>query len=189
MPRDLDILAPSFTIRPCARNFRNGSSKSSMPQLVQHHGDEARVQQMQHGVLVAADVGRDREPLLRPRRVERPVVELGARVAQVVPRRVEEGVAHVGLAPAPLAADRARARGTSSSWRASGEMPVSSGREVLDDRELDRQVLLRDRDGAVLVAIDDGDRRAPVALAGDAPVVQAVVDDGLARARARRARR
>ena len=31
LPRDFDILAPSFTISPCARNFRYGSSKCRWP--------------------------------------------------------------------------------------------------------------------------------------------------------------
>src|SRR5690606_41938663 len=39
-----------------------------------------------------------------------------------------------------------------------------------------RQLLLRHGHRAALVAIDDGDRAAPVALAADAPVAQAEVD-------------
>src|SRR2546425_9680142 len=31
LPRDFDILAPSFTIKPCARNFGYGLSKCSCP--------------------------------------------------------------------------------------------------------------------------------------------------------------
>ena len=59
--------------------------ETDVTQLVEHHGDEAGVEQVQHGVLVAADVGGDREPLLRPLGVEGPVVELGAGIAQVIP--------------------------------------------------------------------------------------------------------
>ena len=109
-----------------------------VPQLVQHHRDEPGVQQVQHGVLVAADVGRHREPLPRPRRIERPVVELGARVAQEVPRRVEEGVAHVGLAAAPLAAHGARRVVPLAVPGERGDAGVV-GPEVLDDRQLDGQ--------------------------------------------------
>src|SRR6266850_2118230 len=62
---------------------------------------------MKHRVLVPADVARDRQPLLRAGGVERPVGELGGRVAQVVPRRVEEGVRDVGCPPRPATALRA----------------------------------------------------------------------------------
>ena len=74
LPLHFDIFAPSFTIRPCARKRVNGSSKSSSARVVQHHRDEARVQQVQHGVLVAADVAVHRQPLLRQLAVERHVV-------------------------------------------------------------------------------------------------------------------
>src|SRR2546422_9630339 len=58
--------------------------------------------------------------------------------------------------------------------------PGAVGAEVLDERELDGEVLLGPPPRTTAVAVDDGDRRAPVALAGDAPDVQAVLDLGLA---------
>src|SRR5580704_16308422 len=51
--------------------------------------------------------------------------------------------------------------------------------EILDVREHDRQVALGHRDYAAFRAVDNGDRRAPVALARDGPVVQAIVLDAL----------
>ena len=47
---------------------------------------------------------------------------------------------------------------------------------VLDVGQQDRQVLLRHRHQAAAIAVDHRDRRAPVALAGEQPVAQAVVD-------------
>ena len=67
--------------------------------VVQHHRDETRVEQMQHRVLIPADIGGDGEPPLRRRRVERNIRARHARIAQEVPRAVEERVADVGLAP------------------------------------------------------------------------------------------
>ena len=49
-------------------------------------------------------------------------------------------------------------------------------------RQADRQVLVADRDDPVRGAIDDREGRAPVALAADQPVAQAVDDLGLGRA-------
>ena len=43
-------------------------------------------------------------------------------------------------------------------------------------RQLHRQVVLRHRHDAAGLAMDDRDRAAPVALARDAPVAQAVID-------------
>ena len=109
-------------------------------------------------------------------RIERHVVEVGARIAQEVPRAVEERVGDVGLAPRLAAALRTRhaiPRLDARQRRDAGVVRL----EVLDVRQLDRQVLLRHRDRAALVAVDDRDRRTPVALPRDAPVVQPVVHD------------
>src|SRR2546428_5900407 len=47
--------------------------------------------------------------------------------------------------------------------------PGVVGAEVFDERELDGEVLLRHSHRAAAVAMDDGDRRAPVALGGGGP--------------------
>src|SRR5439155_25053257 len=102
--------------------------------------DEERVQQMQHGVLVSTDVAAHRKPLRGSSRVERPVVELSRRIAQVVPGRIEERVGDVGLAPSlpaalwtlhevPLFVPRERAHSR------------VVGPKVLDERELDGKIL------------------------------------------------
>src|SRR3954447_15934059 len=103
---------------------------------------------MQHGVLVAADVAVHREPLPSAGRIERHIVEVGAGVAEMVPGRVEEGVAHVGLAPALLAADRTGDVVPALVPREWGDAAVVRP-EVLQDGQLDRKVLLRDWYGAV----------------------------------------
>src|SRR5205814_8912832 len=48
--------------------------------------------------------------------------------------------------------------------------------EVLDLGQGERQLGVRDRDDATVVAVDDRDRAAPVALAREAPVAQAEAD-------------
>src|SRR5207247_5985901 len=50
--------------------------------------------------------------------------------------------------------------------------------DVRDEGELDREIALRRGHRPAAIAIDDRDRRAPVALARDAPVVQAVLHLG-----------
>ncbi len=100
-------------------------------------------------------------------------------IAQEVPARVQEGVRHVGL-PARLT-PAARALGAVPLLHAGQRRHARVvGLEVLDPREHHRQVLFRDRHGSALVAVDDGDGGPPVALAGDAPIVQTVVHAQLA---------
>src|SRR6185503_7945365 len=52
--------------------------------------------------------------------------------------------------------------------------------EVLERGKQHWEVLLRDRHRAAVLAIDDRNRRAPVALPRDAPVVEPVLRDALA---------
>src|SRR5437773_2734766 len=129
---------------------------------------------MQHGVLVPADVARDGKPRRGALRVPRPVVELGGRVAEVIPGRVEERVGDVGLAPPLRAALRAFDVVPLLVPR-QGAHPARIGPEILDQGQQDGEVPLRHAHGTAAVAVDDGDRRAPVALPRDAPVVQAVL--------------
>jgi hypothetical protein len=73
-------------------------------------GPEARVEQVQDGVLDAADVLVD--AALAPvgdALVDHRLVVVRAAVAQEVPRRLDEGIHRVGLAPRRLAAFRAGA--------------------------------------------------------------------------------
>ena len=57
---------------------------------------------------------------------------------------------------------------------------LAGGLELGVLRQQHRQVLLRHRHDAALVAVDHGDGRAPVALAGDEPVAQLVAHGALA---------
>ena len=57
-----------------------------------------------------------------------------------------------------------------------GQRAAALRRVVLDLGQLDRELVLGHGDDPAVLAVDDRDRRAPVALAGDQPVAQAVVD-------------
>ena len=132
-------------------------------------------------MLVAPDVHRDRQPLLHPGRIERPVGELGGEIAVEVPGRVEEVVGDVGFAAAGLPAGGAGHVVPLLVACERGD-PGIVGPEILDLRQDHREILLRDRHRAAAVTINDRDRRAPVSLAGDAPVVEPVPHHALARA-------
>ena len=107
-------------------------------------------------------------------------------VAEPVPGRVDERVHRVRLAACRSAA--ARARRVQERLVVVERVVAAAG--VVDGLgQADGQVLVRDRHDAVDRAVDDRDRRAPVALAADQPVAQAVGDLRLGQATSRPARR
>ena len=133
-------------------------------------GVKARIEQMQDRMLDPADVLVDRQPIVDRRAFDRRV---GARTAEAgeIPGRLHEGIEGIGFPLGRLAAARA--------------VRVLPGRMVgqriarcLEGhvlRQPDRQFLAGHRDDAAVGAVDDGNRAAPVALAGNAPVAQAVL--------------
>ncbi len=145
------------------------------PGVVHHLGPEAGVQQVHDGVLRAADVGIDRQPGADGGRVERPLGLVRAGEAQEVPRRTGEAVHRVRLA-----------LGRAAALRTGDVDPIGDAGQrrtaVLARRERHlfgqqhRQLLFRHRNRATGGTVDDGDGRAPIALAGDQPVTEAVGD-------------
>ena len=76
-----------------------GLLEIQVAQIVQRHRNEASIQEMQHAMLCSADVHIDREPLTREGRIPGLPLIIVRWVAQVVPRRFQEIVAHVCFAP------------------------------------------------------------------------------------------
>src|SRR5207244_2176023 len=87
-----------------------------------------------------------------------------------------ERVHRVGLAPRGARAARA-ARAYPALCRGQRRAPLR--RVVLDLGQLYGQLLLGHRDDAATLAVHDRNRAAPVALARDEPVAQAVVHRGV----------
>ena len=156
-------------ISPPRRTRGNGSSKRHKAEVVQGHRHKAGIEVVALHVLGAAGVEVDRQHPARALRVPGPVVELGRGIAQEVPGGIDERIGHVGLssarpttsrAPGP---DEALDGGQRRNARARGP-------EVLHLWQQHRQILVRHGNRAAGVAVNDRDRRAPVALAGDEPV-------------------
>ena len=145
-------------------------------QVVEEHVPETRVHEVARGVLDAADVEVDRTPVLIGLLADQRRVVVRVHVAQVVGRRPGEpghgrelvGVS-LGGAP-PLDAGQRR-------------LAFGRGAEVLDGRELQRQLVGRKGIGRVVLIVD-GERLAPIALAREDRVAQTVVDQPLAQAAA-----
>ncbi|CAM5197713.1 hypothetical protein CDEF62S_03111 [Castellaniella defragrans] len=173
-PEVLD--APAFVVpridvvehHALAQQSREGLGELHHAQVAHDARPEARIQQVQHGVLDAADVLVHRHPVVVARIHHGPVVA-GRRIAHEVPGRVDEGVHGVGFAPRGLAAARAVAR---QERLALGERVARAVRHQVV-RQDDRQIFLGDGHRPAIRAVDDGNGGAPVALAGNAPVAQA----------------
>ncbi len=140
------------------------------PEIAHHLGPEARVEQVQDGMLDAADVLVDRHPVVGALIDHRRGVIRRA-VARVIPGRIDESIHRVGFAPRRLAALRANAVDELGAFgqRIAGTV----GHAV--SRQLHRQLLIRHGHGATRIAMDQRNRATPVALARDTPVTQAIL--------------
>ncbi len=133
--------------------------------------EKAGVQQVHGGVLGTAGVLVHRQPVSHLVRVGGAVPVARAAVAQEVPRGAHEGVHGVRLPPRRGAAGGAR--GVNERF-AVLQRRLSGRAELGVLRQQHRQVFLRHRHQAALIAVNHGYGGAPVALAGDEPVSQAV---------------
>ena len=143
--------------------------------LVHRTGEEARVQQVQNRVFDAADVLIDVHPIVgilghSGRR------GAGRGEAGVVPRRIDESIHRVRLAPGCRAAFRA---GAVAPCRVTVQR-VAGDVEGDIVGQLDGQVFLFLGHHTTGGAVDHRDRAAPIPLAGNSPVAQAVFGDALA---------
>ena len=139
--------------------------------IAHHAGPEARIEQMQHRMLDAADVLVHRHPVIGAFVDHRRVVARRA-VAHVVPGRIDEGVHGVGFAACGLAAGRADT--LQEAFVFGQRIAAAVGYQIVWQHH--RQLVIRHRDRTAVGAVDDRDRRAPIALARDAPVAQPVLD-------------
>ena len=78
-----------------------------MTHVLQSHGDESGVEEVQYRVLLPADVTIHRKPPIGDGPVHGDIVPIGGRVPKEVPGGVQERVGHVGLTPRLFSALRA----------------------------------------------------------------------------------
>ena len=165
-----------------------------MAEVEQDLVPEAAVQEVQHGVLDTADVqvdaacaldrlrrtigGRRTHPIPLRRGLDDDVVADRIDVAQVVPARTgplrhDVEVALVGLhAVTEVEIDGGPFGGPAERRFRLGGLVELARRPVDQFGQVDRQVLVRDRDRVAVVVEDDRDRLPPVALTGEQPVAQ-----------------
>ena len=109
VPLGLGHLGPVHADHPLSEVVREGLRPEARGQahVDERTGVEARVQEVEDGVLDPADVLVDGHEMARRGGVERPVGAPRIAEAQEVPGRVDERVHGVGLAPGRAPVDRA----------------------------------------------------------------------------------
>ena len=95
------------------------------------------------------------------------------RVAKIIPRRADERIQRIGIAPRLAAADGA---GAIHEFFAGSEGRFAVRMKFHVVGKFYGQIFFGHGHRAAFFAVDHGNRRAPVTLAGNRPVAQAVVD-------------
>ena len=122
-------LGAVFDNHPLSKQASHGLGKAYQPEVAHHLGEEPHVDQVEDGVLDAADVLVHREPVFNRSLVDGRGRDFRVGVAVKVPGRINERVHGVGLAPrrtAALRAARLDKLRRASQWRAAlaGELDV-----------------------------------------------------------------
>ena len=154
-----------------AQQVGEGLVNTQQTQVAQCLGKEAAVEQVQNGVLDAANVVIDGHPTVGSLAGEGQLGVVRVGIAQVIPAGAGEGVHGIGLTLGRAAADRA---GGLVEVLALGEGLAGAQVQVLGQRH--RQLVLGHGHDAAVLAVDGRDGIAPVALAADEPVAQAELD-------------
>jgi len=139
-------------------------------------GPEASVDEVHLGVLDASTVEVDVHPVVGHVSVEAGIRIIGIHVAHEVPRRVDESVHRVGLTS--CCGSAARAVDVEERRRRLQRIPFAGEIDII--WQFDGKIRLGHRHLTTFVAMDDGDRRTPVALPADSPVTQLPPDRALA---------
>ena len=168
---------------PCVSRRVNGSSIDGHAEIAEDAREEARVDQVQDGVLDAAAVEVDRSPVADLLRIERQLGVLRIAEAEEVPRRIDERVHRVGLAPRRAAAVGARGVDELGNLR---ERRIAAAAELRGLRQQHRQIVGRHRHHAALLAVDHRESACPSTAAARCPSPSADTEPCLRRCRAPR---
>ena len=135
---------------------------------------EARVQEVQHGVLHTPDIEVHIAPVLLRCGIEGRAVVMRIHEAQVVPARAGPAWHRVSVT-----AGRSSISGLCAHpFRRPGQRSraVSSGRIVIHFRQQDRELGVRDPVDSAILRVHDGEGLAPVPLTAKEPVPEAIGD-------------
>src|SRR6266487_641685 len=148
-------------------------SEMQVSHVTQRFDKEASVQQVHYGMLCPAYILIDGQPTLHRLLAPRLLAIMWISIAQEVPGRADEGVHGIDLACSRTRTDGA---GRVQELRLVAQRRLAGGFEMHVLRQQDGQLLFWHGHCSVLGAVDNWDRRAPVALPANQPVSQAIGD-------------
>src|SRR5690625_976475 len=175
--RHLFIVGPQD--HPLVAQLQERLSAFHEAQVAHDLREEARVEEVEDGMLDAAGIEVHRRPLPGELLVDGAVVLVGAQVAEPVPRGVHERVHGVGL---PLRVTAAIGAAGVQERLVVLEGRLAGGHEGDVAGQLDGEVLEFLCHHPTPVAVEHRDGGSPVTLAGDEPIAQTVGDLAFARA-------
>ena len=165
-------LAAVFQDHPLAEQIREWLRRIQHAFVLQHFHKETRIEQVQNGVLDAADVLIDRHPIVSFFLGKRLGLIVRIAVANEIPGRIDEGVHRVRLAQGIRAA-----LGTFAMQEtfARLERRQCAGHKIDILGKPHGKLLLRHQHGTAMRTINHRNRAAPVALTGNEPIAQAII--------------
>ena len=139
--------------------------------------EETGIHQVQNCVFNAADVLVYIHPVVGLLRVPGLFIVAGIGIAQEIPGRADEGIHRIGFSRRRATAFRA---GAVNEFFARRQGRYGAGRKLDIRRQFNRQLIFRHELFAAFRAVNDRNRRAPIALTGNEPVAELEVDRALA---------
>src|SRR6266700_4895124 len=165
IPFALGHLCAIFDDHALSKEAYYGLVVMDHPNVTHELGPEARINEMENGMLHAADVLVNGKPVVDRGGIERTVCKLRVGIAVKVPGRIDERVHGIGLTPRRAAAPGAR---DIYKLRHVAERRAALHRNSNIVRQGHRDLSFRYRHYPARGSIEHGNRRAPVALPGNA---------------------
>ena len=174
---------PAFLHHALGEQPRNRLVVLHQSQIAHHLAEKSRIQQMQNRVRDPAHILIDRKPVFRLGLIEQRLVVVRVGIPVEIPARIDERIHRVRLAPRRPAAFRA---GRIHELRRTRQRRFAFAGQLHIFRQFHRQLIVRHRHDSILLAIHNRNRRAPIPLARNAPILQSI--SRLARAKSFRRR-
>ncbi len=156
-----------------------GFGMADIAQIIKYHMPEARIEQVQHGVFGAAHVEVHRHPVFFLFQVPGLLLVMRVQVTQIIPAGAGPLRHGIGLAQAAASGFRVFVLQPVFS-PGQGRLAVRGGLVVFQFGQQHGQLFFGDQAHRAVLVVHQGEWFTPVALSGEEPVAQLVVDAGLA---------
>src|SRR5512133_2063479 len=173
IPFGLAHLGPILDYHTLGQQVEKGLIAGYIAHVTQHLGEKTGVEQVHDGMFDATDILVYRHPVIDLGAVKGCLQQIRTAVAQEIPGRLHKGIHGIRLATGGNSADRT---GYINKRIQPGQGTATFTGKFNIYRQCYREILFRNRYDTTDIAVDDRNGIAPIALPGDAPVAQTIVD-------------